>query len=206
MILGKWSDGPRLGAVELVELGSIRRHASMGGFLDFLGGFAGEVAGFFGSAVGAGLGFLKDALNVGLKPLMDGVASAFTGLADILREIPLIGEIVGGLILVINAAIQTLLSLPGLLIDALPKILKGLTSSFFGAYGKDEQSSILSTVLPKVAARAPEPIRNVVKTTLAETRPAIDGSVQPPESAGGIDPLVIAGVSAAVVAAALIAA
>lgn len=205
MIAGKWSDGPpKLGAVELVELGSVR--PKMGGILDGLGGLLGEVTGFFGNVVGTGLGFLSDALAVPLNFLKEGIGSAFTGLAGILKQIPVIGEIVAGLILVVNAAVQFVLELPGLILGQLSKVLLNLKDGFGGAFSKDQQSSLLTKMVPKVAERAPAPIQNIVKNTLEESNTSTaDGETGGGGSSSTV-PLVIAGVSAAVVAAAMIAA
>lgn len=206
------SCSPRLGAIELVELGRRSRQEifppGMGQVGDIAagvigagaGGPIGGVSGFFSNVLSAGLGTLADVVKAPFSALSQGLGTVFTELAGILRNIPILGDIVAALLLVVNAAIQLVLSIPGFIMDQMKNLFGGLSKSFGQAFAPTLQRQKLDSARGDLVNRAPEPIRQDVKTTL-EGRPVEVGAGLPAGETVGTGTLVAIGVAAAATAA-----
>lgn len=169
----------RLGAIELIELGSPTTRTNlvfpelrMGGIADIAGQAmgGGGILDFFGNVLSTGFGTLADVVDAPLSALREGIGAAFTGLAGILRNIPILGEIVAALLLVINAAIQFVLKIPGFLLEQLGNAFKGLSSSFTDAFNPSEQGTKIDAAKKNLVNQAPAPIKGEVEQKI-EAKP-----------------------------------
>lgn len=173
----------RLGAVELIELGSVQpRNEIMGQFgilnpLESGGGSGGGgILGFFGGFLSTGFKTVADVVNVPLNAISEGVNWAFTGLASILGEIPILGDIVAALLLVVNAAIRFVLALPGFILENFGKIFSGLAGAFGKAFSPEKQAEKLSTAKNDVVKKAPADIRKEVDEKLSAGKVPVAGT------------------------------
>lgn len=152
---------PLLGAVELVELGRVSRRKT------FMGDVAGNLEEFFGGVLSEGSGTLASAANVPPKALVEGNMAAFRTLSGLLRDIPILGDIVASLLLVTNAAIQKGLAIQGFTIMELKNLSAGLTQIFETVFPEKDQASRLLQAKEDLISRAPEAVKPTVASMLS---------------------------------------
>lgn len=180
----------QLGAEELLELGRARNSA-VSGRRPFLAGRAGAAAGapFLGNrrpalaqesvfildVLGSVAGFIADGLSFALHTLgslvdlplnilAQGVDIAFNGVAGILREVPIIGDILAQILVMGGSLIKFGLSIPGLMLHGLGNILGGIAKALKGS-GENTDDKV-DGAKKDIVNKAPDPLKDNVKKIL----------------------------------------
>lgn len=174
----------RLGAEELLELGRARavrverrpflmgrarpmvanagRPVEQAYFLDVLG----SVAGFLVDGLSFALTTLGDLIDVPLQILSQGVDIAFNGIAGLLGQIPIIGDILAQIVLLGGALIKFGLSIPGLALRGLGNVLGGVAKALKGSGTEKENQEKVDGAKDKIVKDAPSAIKDNVKAIL----------------------------------------
>jgi len=181
----------RLGAIELIELGSARRaldtshrpflaaryprpHGSGPalGQLDFLA----SVGSFLSGAFEFLFKNLASLINVPLDLASKGVGVLFDGLAGFLSNIPVIGVLASELLLVGKAVIQFGLSVPGLLLKGIGNVFgevkKALDVTKTPEQKKADEKKANENILNKAQQKGGDPLKNAVKDALLGKPPS----------------------------------
>jgi hypothetical protein len=177
----------RLGAEELIELGRVptavlfRQPYFMGrprraplvangpalagpglGILDILG----SVAGFLADGLGFALGTLGDLVDIPLGILSQGVDIAFNGVADLLRNIPIVGDLLAQILVLGGSLVKFGLSIPGLALHGLGNVMAGIGKALKGENSDAQNQEKVDDAKKDVVDRAPLPIKESVKAIL----------------------------------------
>lgn len=181
----------RLGAIELIELGSARKsldpshrpflaaryprpHGSGPalGQLDFLASVGSFLAGAFEFLFKS----LATLISVPLDLASQGVGVLFDGLAGFLRNIPIVGVLASELLLVGKAVIQFGLSVPGLLLKGIGNIfgeVKGALDAVKSASDKRaDEKKAEENILKKAQDKGGDELKNAVKDALLGKPPS----------------------------------
>lgn len=176
----------RLGAIELIELGSARR-ALDSGHRPFLAARYPRSHGF-GPALGQSLDFLSSVgsflsgafeflfkslaslVSVPLDLASKGVGVLFDGLAGLLSNIPIIGVLASELLLVGKAVIQFGLSVPGLLLKGIGNVFgevkKALDVTKNASQKKSDEKTANDNILKKAQDKGGAKLKNAVQEAL----------------------------------------
>jgi len=180
----------RLGAIELIELGSARRALTSSnrpflaaryprphgpgptlGQLDFLASVGSFLAGAFEFLFKN----LASLINVPLDLASKGVGVLFDGLAGFLKNIPIIGVLASELLLVGKAVIQFGLSVPGLLLKGIGNIFgevkKALDVTKTPAQKSADEKKANENILNKAQQKGGDPLKNAVQQALQGNPP-----------------------------------
>lgn len=175
----------RLGAIELIELGSARRALTSGnrpflaaryprphgpgpalGQLDFLA----SVGSFLSGAFEFIFKNLASLVNVPLDLASKGVGVLFDGLAGFLSNIPIIGVLASELLLVGKAVIQFGLSVPGLLLKGIGNVFgevkKALDVTKTADQKKADEKKANDNILNKAQAKGGDQLKSAVQQAL----------------------------------------
>lgn len=194
----------RLGAIELIELGSARRALDSGhrpflaaryprphgsgpalGQLDFLA----SVGSFFAGAFEFLFKNLASLINVPLDLASKGIGVLFDGLAGFLRNIPIIGVLASELLLVGKAVIQFGLSVPGLLLKGIGNVfgeVKGALDAVKSASEKKaDEKAAEKNILDKAQKKGGDQLKNAVQDALLGKSPS---NTTPPPSNNPLPP------------------
>jgi hypothetical protein len=184
----------RLGAIELIELGSARRaldpsrrpflaaryphsHGPRLGQLDFLS----SVGSFLSGAFEFLFKSLATVINVPLNLASQGIGVLFDGLAGFLRNIPIVGVLAAELLLVGKSVIQFGLSIPGLLLKGIGNIFGEVKSAIdatkSAADKKKDEKEAENKLLEAAKKKGGEPLQNAVRDALGGKPP---GNTTPP--------------------------
>lgn len=163
-----------LGAEELIELGRDRimianrrpflagRGGAELGILDMLG----DVAGFLSSALGFVFNTLGDIINVPLGILSQGVDVTFNGVAGLLKNIPILGDLLAQVLVLGGSLIKFGLSIPGLALHGLGNVLGGIGKALSGENTAAENNGKVDQAKKDITNKAPDPIKANVKKIL----------------------------------------
>jgi len=180
----------RLGAIELIELGSARRALTSSnrpflaaryprphgpgptlGQLDFLASVGSFLAGAFEFLFKN----LASLINVPLDLASKGVGVLFDGLAGFLKNIPIIGVLASELLLVGKAVIQFGLSVPGLLLKGIGNVFgevkKALDVTKTADQKKADEKKANENILNKAQQKGGDPLKNAVQQALQGNPP-----------------------------------
>jgi hypothetical protein len=195
----------RLGAIELIELGSARRTIESGrrpflasryprsggaspslGQLDFLSSVGSFLAGAFEFLFKN----LASLVNVPLDLASKGIGVLFDGLAGLLANIPIVGVFASELLLVGKAVIQFGLSVPGLLLNGIANIFgevkKALDVTKTPAQKKADEGAAQKNILDKAKAKGGNPLVGAVKSILMGKTPS--NTTPPPHPPNPLPP------------------
>lgn len=194
----------RLGAIELIELGSARRALDSGhrpflaaryprphGFGPSLGqlDFLSSVGSFLSGAFEFIFKNLATLISVPLDLASKGVGVLFDGLAGFLKNIPIIGVLASELLLVGKAVIQFGLSVPGLLLKGIGNVFgevkKALDVTKTADQKKSDEKTANQNILDKAKAKGGDPLMNAVKDALIGKPPS---NTTPPPSNNPLPP------------------
>jgi len=189
----------RLGAIELIELGSARRALTSSnrpflaaryprphgpgptlGQLDFLASVGSFLAGAFEFLFKN----LASLINVPLDLASKGVGVLFDGLAGFLKNIPIIGVLASELLLVGKAVIQFGLSVPGLLLKGIGNVFgevkKALDVTKTPDQKKADEKKANENILNKAQQKGGDPLKNAVQQALQGQAPS--NTTPPPQN------------------------
>lgn len=195
----------RLGAIELIELGTARRALEsgrrpflasrypragsgpgLGAMLDFLSSVGSFLAGAFEFLFKN----LASLVNVPLDLASKGVGVLFDGLAGLLANIPIVGVFASELLLVGKAVIQFGLSVPGLLLNGIGNVFgevkKALDVTKTPAQKKADESTAQKNILDKAKAKGGDPLMDAVKQALVGQAPS--NTTPPPNPPNPLPP------------------
>lgn len=195
----------RLGAIELIELGSARRALTSShrpflaaryprphgsgpalGQLDFLA----SVGSFLSGAFEFLFKNLASLVSVPLDLASKGVGALFDGLAGFLSNIPIIGVFASELLLVGKAVIQFGLSVPGLLLKGIGNVFgevkKALDVTKTPAQKAADEKKANDNILSKAQAKGGDPLMNAVKDALLGKPPS--NTTPPPNPPNPLPP------------------
>ncbi len=162
-----------LGAIELIELGDTGEKASCCG-RPYLGrnrrelGFLADIGGFLAGIFETGVGLIADIVDAPLQLLAGGVDFVFVNIASVIGQIPILGELVASVLLIANAAIKFVLSLPGLILREIQNVFKGLREAFEGNYTEPERDEKMGEAKKRIVDDAPNDIRKDVDRVLTD--------------------------------------
>jgi hypothetical protein len=178
----------RLGAEELLELGRSRRPVTLSGRRPFLSGRAergpflgnrepelsqesvfildmlGNVAGFIADGLAFALNTLGDLVDLPLNILSQGVDIVFNGVSGLLREVPIIGDVLAQILVMGGALVKFGLSIPGLVLHGLGNILAGIAKALKGSDADTDEK--VDTAKKDIVNKAPDPLKDNVKKIL----------------------------------------
>lgn len=175
----------RMGAEELLELG--RRGATLGGprspflanrrpshpeaalgsaHLGDLVDMIKDVGGIITGALGFALTTLGDLVSIPLDLMSKGVDIVFNGVADLIGQIPIIGELLAQILLLGNAVIKFALSVPGLLLHGLGNILTGISKALLAKSTTSENQRNQDKAKQDIIGRAPPNMQSQVSQIL----------------------------------------
>jgi hypothetical protein len=189
----------RLGAIELIELGSTRRALQSSnrpflaaryprshgpgpslGQLDFLASVGSFLAGAFEFIFKN----LASLVSVPLDLASKGVGVLFDGLAGFLKNIPIIGVLASELLLVGKAVIQFGLSVPGLLLKGIGNIFgevkKALDVTKTPAQKQADEKKANENILNKAQQKGGDPLKSAVQQALQGNAPS--NTTPPPQN------------------------
>jgi len=195
----------RLGAIELIELGSpaprpdafrrpflasrFPRPLSTGatlGQLDFLA----SVGSFLTGAFEFIFKNLAKLINVPLDLASKGIGVLFDGLAGFLRNIPIVGVLAAELLLVGKAVLQFGLSVPGLLLNGIGNIfgeVKGaIDATKTVEQKKTDEKAAEGNILKKAEEKGGEPLKNAVGDAIGGRPPS--NTTPPPNPSQPLPP------------------
>ncbi len=166
-----------LGAEELLELGRSTHHPELG-HRPFLAGRAArpamgdmfsDIGGFITGALGFALNTLGDLVNLPLGILSTGVDTVFTGLANLLDNVPIMGPFLGQILLLGNAVIKFALSVPGLLLHGLGGILVNISKALTAKNTPAQNQKNVDQGKSNITNQAPAALQSAVKAALGST-------------------------------------
>jgi len=173
----------RLGAEELLELG--RARATPADRRPFLMGRArpmmanerpseqvyifdilGSVAGFLADGLSFAFTTLGDLIDIPLQILSQGVDIAFNGIAGLLQQIPIVGDLLAQIVVLGGSLIKFALSIPGLVLRGLGNILGGVAKALKGSGTEKENQEKVDGAKDKIVDGAPSALKDNVKAIL----------------------------------------
>lgn len=195
----------RLGAIELIELGSTRRAIESGqrpflasrypksggaspslGQLDFLASVGSFLAGGFELL----FHFLASMVSVPLDLASKGVGVLFDGLAGLVTNVPVFGVVLSELLLIGKAVIQFGLSVPGLMLNGIGNVFgevkKALDVTKTPAQKKADEKTANDNILSKAKAKGGNPLVDAVKQVLMGKPPS--NTTPPPHPLNPLPP------------------
>lgn len=217
----------RLGAEELLELGRARaflggprspflanrRNSApgigrdverLGDILDIVK----DVGGIITGALGFALTTLGDLVSIPLDLLSKGVDITFNGVADLLGQIPIVGELLAQILLLGNAVIKFALSVPGLLLHGLGNIMTGISKALLQKSTPAQNQKNQDKAKQDIIGRAPPNLQSRVAQALDASRMSgqnlIPALAPVPEASSGLLDAVAIGLPVVGVAAAVL--
>lgn len=199
----------RLGAEELIELGrplplaiAARRPFFLGRAPRMATGigqweFLGDIAGWIVNGLSTLFTTLADWIEIPLKILSQGVDIVFNGAADLLRNIPVIGDLLAGVLVLGGAVITFALTIPGLVLREVGNLLSGVAQALKGKNSDSENQDLIDGEKEEILSKAPADLKENVKAILDASgisgknlTPGVASSGQvtappPPAPAGG---------------------
>ncbi len=191
-----------LGAEELIELGrdgalvlrerrpflAGRSRSPELGILDMLG----DVAGFFADALAFTFNTLGDLIGVPLGILAQGVDVTFNGVAGLLKNIPILGDLLAQVLVLGGSLIKFGLSIPGLALHGLGNVMAGIGKALKGENSTAQNDAKVDQAKKDVVNKAPDPLKDNVKkiieaagVTGSNLTPSVSSSGQPIPAAAG---------------------
>lgn len=193
----------RLGAIELIELGSARRsldtarrpflasrypRSTSGPMLgmDFLA----TVGSFLTGAFEFLFKNLAALINVPLDLASKGIGVLFDGLAGFLSNIPIIGVLAAELLLVGKAVIQFALSVPGLLLSGIGNVFgevkKAIDATKTADEKKADEKKAEENILKKAEAKGGTQLKSAVQQAIGGQAPS--NTTPPPNPPNPLPP------------------
>lgn len=169
---------PQLGAEELLELGRatyavryghvpfLANRPQLGRAQPVLGDIFSDIGGFITGALGFTLNTLGDLVNLPLGILSQGVDIAFTGIANLLDNVPIMGPFLAQILLLGNTAIKFALSIPGLALHGLGGILMNISKALTAKNAPAENQKNVDSAKDKITSQAPPALQSAVKQAL----------------------------------------
>lgn len=176
----------RLGAEELIELGSSRKPSAssrMGG--PFLSGrkdrqaFIGnrptlgitDILATIGTYLVKGLEFafnaLGDFIDIPMNILSQGIDIVFVdGLAGILRHVPLVGDLLAEIVVLGASVLKFGLSLPGLALHGLGNVMGNIATTLEENFTEAENQNKVDQSKEEILEKAPDELKDNVKALL----------------------------------------
>jgi len=164
-----------LGAEELIELGRplpihviarqpffLGRAPRQMGQLEFLG----NVAGFLVDGLSFLFTTLGDLLDVPLKILSQGVDLVFNGVADLLRNIPIVGDLLAEILVLGGAIIKFALTIPGMVLREVGNVLGGVAKALKTENSDAENEDKVDEAKDNIVEKAPSNLKDGVKAIL----------------------------------------
>lgn len=169
-----------LGAEELLELGSSQkllvreRRPYLSGrrpmisqsqnvyFLDAIG----SIAGYLAEGLSFTLNTLGDIVDIPMGILSQGVDITFNGVAGLIGNIPLFGEVLAQILLLGGALIKLGLSIPGLVLHGLGNILGGIAKALQSKNTEGENQDAVDKAKDDIVKKTPPDIQGIVKQAL----------------------------------------
>lgn len=170
----------QLGAEELLELGRpmplaivSRTPFFMGraprmegrdqlGFIDILG----NVAGFLIDGISWALTNLGNLLDVPLKILSQGIDLVFNGVADLLRNIPIVGDLLAQIVVLGGSILKFGLSIPGMVLREAGNVLGGIAKALKTEGTDGENQEKVDKAKDDIVSKAPDGVKENVKAIL----------------------------------------
>lgn len=182
-----------LGAEELIELGrplpihiAARQPFFLGraprqmGQLEFLG----NIAGFLVDGLSFAFTTLGNLLDVPLKVLSQGIDLVFNGVADLLRNIPIVGDVLAEVLVLGGAIIKFGLSIPGLVLREIGNVLGGVAKALKTENSDAENDKKVNEAKDNIVEKAPVNIKDNVKAIL-DASGVSGGNLSPGVSSSG---------------------
>lgn len=195
----------RLGAIELIELGSARRaldparrpflssrYPKANGASPVLGqmDFLASVGSFLAGAFEFLFKTLADLISVPLDLASKGIGVLFDGLAGFLRNIPIVGVLAAELLMVGKAVIQFGLSIPGLLLNGIGNIFGEVKDAINATKTPDQKKADEKAgetkILDQAKKKGGEPLVKAVKDALIGKPPS--NTTPPPNPPNPLPP------------------
>lgn len=219
----------RMGAEELLELG--RRGATFGGprspflanrrpslgasgssaHLGDLVDMVKDVAGLITGALGFALTTLGDLISIPLDLLSQGVDVVFNGVADLIGQVPIVGELLAQILLLGNTVIKFALSVPGLLLHGLGNIMTGISKALLAKSTASDNEKNQDKAKQNIIGQAPPNLKSQISQILNSSGmtgqnliPALAPVAPPASSSGLMDALAVGLPVVGVAAAALV--
>ena len=178
----------RLGAIELIELGATRqRHAGRVPFLsnrspymagprlgqlDFLAGVGSFLTGAFEFVFKT----LASLVNVPLNLASQGIGVLFDGVAGLLKNVPILGEIAAELLLLGKSVLQWGLTVPGMLLNGVGNVFgeikKAIDATRTSSEKKSDEDAAKKKILDKAQQKGGDELKNAVSSALSGDAPA----------------------------------
>ena len=169
--LSQWTGvtpAPRLGASKTFSVHVPSQMGLEGEGLHGFEMFSGIAAGFF-DVLGGFLADLAAHLGTFVDFLMEGVDLVLGGLADIVGEIPIIGPLLGKILLFGAAVIKFVLNIPGRIIQGVGNILTGIGEYINEAWGADAKDAEINAAKEDILSDAPGELKGPIKALLNAT-------------------------------------
>lgn len=112
---------------------------------------------------------LADFLKSTVELLMQGVDAVLGGLADIVSYIPIIGPLLGKILLFGSAVIEFVLNVPVNFLQGTANILGGIGEFINETWGEDKKEAEINGAKEDILSRAPDVIRDNVRDLLDAT-------------------------------------
>lgn len=175
----------RLGATYLIELGS-NRHFSVAvphrpflsnypkarlGQFDWLADVGSFLAGMFSTIFHA----LGTIVNIPLDLASKGLGYLFDGIAKVIGQIPIIGELLAGIVLVGKTIIQWVLKVPGMILNGIGNLFdeakKAIDKFRTPAQAKKDESAAKSKLLDAAEKKGGELFKSAISKVLEGKKP-----------------------------------
>ncbi len=134
-----------------------------------MGDIFSDIGGFITGALGFALNTLGDLINLPLGIISSGVDTVFTGLANLLDNVPIMGPFLGQILLLGNAVIKFALSVPGLLLHGLGGILVNISKALTAKNTPAQNQKNVDQGKSNITNQAPSALQSAVKAVLGST-------------------------------------
>lgn len=126
----------------------------------------GSVAGFIADGLSFALNTLGSLVDLPLNILAQGVDIVFNGIGGLLKEVPIIGDLLAQILVMGGSLIKFGLSIPGLLLHGLGNILGGIAKALKGENSSGANEEKVDTAKKDIIGKAPDPLKDSVKKIL----------------------------------------
>jgi hypothetical protein len=176
----------RLGAEELLELGRRAKDPRAPGRSPFLAGrmrmaqqgaaaepekvyildVLGNVAGWIAQGLSFAFNTLGDLVNIPLNILSQGVDVTFNGVAGLLKNIPVIGDLLAQILVLGGSLVKFGLSIPGLALHGLGNVMGGIAKALKGSGDESQNQKKVDDAKKNIVDQAPAALKKNVQTVL----------------------------------------
>jgi hypothetical protein len=136
--------------------------SQMGFGLDLIG----NVAGFLIDGISWALTNLGNLLDVPLKILSQGIDLVFNGVADLLRNIPIVGDLLAQVMVLGGAILKFGLSIPGMVLREAGNVLGGIAKALKTEGTDGENQEKVDKAKDDIVSKAPDGVKENVKAIL----------------------------------------